>query len=53
MYKWEFIDTAYIYDSSFNGLLTIVFDSYVSKTIPKRIVSNEFEMDLFCKYIET
>ncbi len=52
MYKWEFIDTAYIYDGSFNGLLTIVFDSYVSKTIPKRIISNEFEMDLFCRYIE-
>lgn len=52
MYKWEFIDVSYIYDGSFNGLLNIVFDSYISKTIPKRIVNNQFEIDLFCKYIE-
>lgn len=51
MFNWEFIDTAYIYDGSFDGLLTIVFDSYVSKTIPKRIVTSEFEIDLFCNYI--
>ncbi len=36
MYKWEFIDVSYIYDGSFNGLLNIVFDSYISKTIPKK-----------------
>lgn len=51
MFNWEFIDTAYIYDGSFYGLLTIVFDSYISKTIPKRIVTSEFEIDLFCNYI--
>lgn len=51
MYQWKFIDTAYIYDGSFDGLLTIVFDSYLSKTIPKRIVTSEFEIDLFCNYI--
>ncbi|MCI8481990.1 MAG: DNA metabolism protein [Clostridia bacterium] len=51
MYQWKFIDTAYIYDGSFNGLLTIVFDSYLSKTIPSRIVYSEFEVDLFCNYV--
>ena len=51
MFKWKFIDVSYIYDGSFNGLLTIVFDSYISKTIPRRIVTSEFEIDLFCKYI--
>ena len=50
MYQWKFVDVAYIYDGSFNGLLTIVFDSYVSKTIPNRIVTSNFELDLFCKY---
>lgn len=50
MFKWQSIDTCYIYDGSFDGLLTIVFDSYLSKTIPSRIVSSEFEMDLFCNY---
>jgi len=51
MYQWKFIDISYIYDGSFNGLLTIVFDSYISKTIPRRIVTDEFEVDLFCQYI--
>lgn len=51
MFNWKFIDTACIYDGSFDGLLTIVFDSYISKTIPKRIVTSEFEIDLFCNYI--
>lgn len=35
---------------SFNGLLTLFFDCYVSKTIPTRIVTSEFSLDLFCKY---
>lgn len=50
MYQWKFVDIAYIYDGSFNGLLTIVFDSYISKRIPNRIVTSNFELDLFCKY---
>lgn len=50
MYKWKSIDIAYIYDGSFNGLLTIVFDSYISKTIPSRIVTEESEISLFFKY---
>lgn len=50
MYQWKSIDTAYIYDGSFHGLLTIVFDSYVSKTIPMRIVDSQYEIDLFCHY---
>lgn len=51
MFNWKLIDVAYIYDGSFDGLLTIVFDCYVSKTIPSRIITSEFEIDLFCKYI--
>ncbi len=48
MPNWKSIDTCYIYDGTFDGLLTIVFDCYLAKTIPSRIVSSEFEMDLFC-----
>lgn len=51
MFNWKLIDVAYIYDGSFDGLLTIVFGCYVSKTIPSRIITSEFEIDLFCKYI--
>lgn len=54
MYQWKFIDTCYIYDGSFNGLLTIVFDCYLSRTIPIKIVpfASELEMNLFCQYQE-
>jgi len=41
MYNWEYIDECYIYDGSFNGLLTIVFDCYINNQIPIKISTNE------------
>lgn len=40
MYKWEFINKIYTYDGCFEGLLTIVFDSYINKTLPYNITSD-------------
>ena len=39
MFNWNFIEKTYIYDGTFEGLLSIVFDCYVKKVIPTRIVS--------------
>ncbi len=39
---WKFIDTVFLYDGTFEGLLTIVFDCYISKEIPSKILS-EYE----------
>ena len=39
MSNWKLINKIYIYDGSFEGLLTIVFDSYYKKTLPQKIVS--------------
>jgi len=37
MPNWKLINKTYIYDGTFDGFLTIVFDSYVSKTLPQKI----------------
>jgi probable DNA metabolism protein len=43
----------FIYDKTFEGLLTLIFDSYDRKMIPDRIVSNEsFQAALFGEKIE-
>lgn len=39
MSNWKLINRTYIYDGTFEGLLTIVFDSYIGKTLPQKIVS--------------
>lgn len=39
MFNWNIINKTYIYDGTFEGLLTIVFDCYIKKVIPTRIVS--------------
>lgn len=39
MSNWKLINRTYIYDGTFEGLLTIVFDSYIDKTLPQKIVS--------------
>lgn len=41
MFNWNVIDKIYIYDGTFEGLLTIVFDSFIKKVIPLGIVSKE------------
>lgn len=39
MFNWKSINKVLLYDGSFEGLLTIVFDCYLSKEIPLKIVS--------------
>lgn len=38
MSDWKFIDFIYLYDGTFEGLLTIVFDCFTQHTFPKAIV---------------
>lgn len=38
MLNWKLINEVYLYDGTFEGLLTIVFDCYLSKKIPSKIV---------------
>ncbi len=46
MFNWNVIEKTYVYDGSFEGLLTMVFDCYIQKTIPRKIVSqSEFEQN--------
>lgn len=37
MSNWKLINTTFLYDGTFEGLLTIVFNCYVSKTLPQNI----------------
>ena len=39
MLNWKSVDTIYTYDGTFEGFLTIVFDCYQNKLMPKDIVS--------------
>ncbi len=41
MSNWKLVNKTYLYDGTFDGLLTIVFDSYSHKTLPQKIVSEE------------
>lgn len=47
MSNWKLINKTYIYDGSFDGLLSIVFDCYVSKTLPQKIVASNNYIDNF------
>ena len=38
MPNWKFINKIFLYDGTFEGLLTIVFDCYVSKEVPSEIL---------------
>lgn len=55
MYQWKPINKIYSYDGSFYGLLTIVFDSYINKTIPYNITSDTSQINLLYEtlYIKT
>ena len=55
MHKWKPINKIYAYDGSFEGLLTIVFDSYISKTLPYNITSDTSWINLLYEtlYIQT
>ena len=37
MSNWKFVNQTYLYDGSFDGFLTIVFNSYANKTLPLKI----------------
>lgn len=37
MSNWKLINKIYLYDGTFDGLLTIVFDCYSTKTLPQNI----------------
>lgn len=41
MFNGNIIEKTYIYDGSFEGLLSIVFDCYIKKVIPTRIVEKD------------
>lgn len=56
MSNWSIVDLTYIYDGSFEGLLTLVFNSYVSNTFPIQIYTKKnYENNILDtpKYIET
>lgn len=38
MSNWKLINKTYLYDGSLDGFLTIVFDSYSTKTLPQKIL---------------
>ena len=38
MFNWNTINKTYVYDGSFEGLLSIVFNCYISKNIPLKII---------------
>lgn len=43
MSNWKLVNKTYLYDGTFDGLLTIVFDSYLNKILPQKIYSiNEY-----------
>ncbi len=37
MSHWKLINKTYLYDGTFDGFLTIVFDCYCNKTFPQKI----------------
>ncbi len=41
MFNWNVIEKTYVYDGSFEGLLTMVFNCYIQKTIPCKIISQD------------
>ena len=56
MSNWKLINTTYIYDGTFDGFLTIVFDVFSNKTLPKKIYSKDIYIPNFLDktlYIKT
>lgn len=50
MLDWKFVNEIWLYDGSFEGLLTIVFDSYISKKLPYKIIQeNSYIFNLLDK----
>lgn len=56
MSNWKLINTTILYDGSFEGFLTIVFDCYSNKTLPQKIFDkNKYITNFLDKtvYVET
>ena len=56
MPNWKLINKTYIYDGTFDGLLTIVFDAYSSKVLPQKVYSDDNYIENFLdrtQYIQT
>lgn len=52
MSNWKLINKTFIYDGGFEGLLTIVFDAYVNKTLPQKIVAEDIYTPNFLEKTE-
>ena len=50
MSNWKFINKTYLYDSTLDGFLTLVFDCYASKTLPEKIIA---EKDYSPNFLDT
>ena len=50
MSNWKLINKTYLYDGTFNGFLTLVFDCYCTKTLPQKIFP---EMEYFSNFLDT
>ena len=56
MSNWKLINKIYVYDGTFDGFLTIVFDSYSNKVLPQKIYSyNDYVENFLDKtvYVKT
>lgn len=49
MSNWKLINKTYLYDGTLDGFLTIVFNSYSSKSLPQKIFS---ESDYFPNFLD-
>ena len=47
MSNWKLINKTYLYDGTFDGFLTIVFDCYLNKTLPQKIYSQDIYISNF------
>ncbi|MCI8443648.1 MAG: hypothetical protein HFJ37_00445 [Clostridia bacterium] len=47
MSNWKLINKTYLYDGTFQGFLTLVFDSYATKTLPQKIVPQDIYVSNF------
>ena len=53
MFNWSSINKTYLYDGTFEGLLTIVFDCFVDKSIPLNIFPiNNYNINILEEIIE-
>lgn len=56
MSNWKLINTIFLYDGTFDGFLTVVFDCYSSKTLPQKVFSKKSYTENFLNktiYIKT